>query len=191
MSPAPRNAIMSEGNSSARETLRITAGICCVEMRGITGREINQPAVDRRANAPQRSRGCRYLERRELHEPHILLRGGVCCLDTEAQRRRESRRGGAEHRDTRREMHFSVGSVSGLCGGRHVRATARRAKTTRENTRSPCIHLLVFCVLLSRGAGRNAASDVTTARASVLSISSCLRALRAFVVTSVRGWRGW
>src|SRR4029453_10348748 len=93
------------------EPLGITSGIGLLEVSGIAGGEIYQLAVDGCADAPQRAGGRRYLERRELHEPYILLLGGLGCLDTSLSRPRcfdtESRR----HRDDAQRNAF-------LCGQR-------------------------------------------------------------------------
>src|SRR5688572_1925733 len=59
------------------QALRIASGIGVLEVRRIPGLKIDQSAAHGCADAPQRSRGRGYLERRELHEPYILLRGVV------------------------------------------------------------------------------------------------------------------
>ena len=55
-SPAPRNATMSDGNSMAASRCASHPGSAVLEVSGIAGREIYQPAVDGCADAPQRAR---------------------------------------------------------------------------------------------------------------------------------------
>ena len=107
-------------------------------MSGVAGRKINQPAVDGRADPPQRPRGCRDLECRELHGLYILLRGVVCC----------PQHGGTK---TREKMHFSVGCVSGLCGDASSSPAAKRPGAREHATRiqdgqrsTSCIYVCVF-----------------------------------------------
>ena len=60
------------------------------------------------------------------------------CLDTEAQRHRGLNAGTPGHRGLAEKMHFSVGCVSGLCGGASSSPAAKRPasrETTDVNTR--------------------------------------------------------
>ena len=141
----------SDGNGIPARRCASHPGSAPFEMSGVAGCGINQPPVDRGADAPQRPRGCRYLECRQLHEPYILLRGGVRCLDTAGLLSR--------HRGTETQRHARRKAF--LCG---LRQSARWQPSTSRRRHVPARWPL------PRPTTSMAARD------SVLRISSCLRA---------------
>ncbi len=62
------------GKEHPGKALRVASGIGRIEVCRVSGRKINQVTIDGGTNAAHRAERCGYLERREFHEPYILLR---------------------------------------------------------------------------------------------------------------------
>jgi hypothetical protein len=58
----------------ASQTLGVAPRIGAIEVSRIGGREVNQPPVNRGANAPKRAGHGRYLECRKLHRMGLAVR---------------------------------------------------------------------------------------------------------------------